>query len=104
MLADEGGDPEIVGGNGRALVSQLGEESGVMMRGLLVSIEHADQWGVEKFGEEAFILRGPGATGKSSPQFGQHYEWDDDLAGVPDDRHGLGTGLRKGHIGIGIDG
>jgi len=42
MLQDEGCDPHIVGRDGGALLTQLSVNGGVMMRRLLVGIEHAD--------------------------------------------------------------
>ena len=42
MLQDERSDPHIVRWNRRALLTQLAVNGGVMMRGLLIGIEHAD--------------------------------------------------------------
>ena len=48
MLQDDGCCPDVVGGNGCALPAQLGEESGVMVRGLIVGVQQLDARGIDK--------------------------------------------------------
>ena len=48
MLQDDGCYPDVVGGDGGALPAQLGEESGVMVRGLIVGVKQFDARGIDK--------------------------------------------------------
>jgi hypothetical protein len=51
MFEDEGGDPHIVCRDGCGLLTQLPVNGGVVMRRLVVSIEHADTGLQQKNGE-----------------------------------------------------
>ena len=74
ILQDEGGDPQIVRRDGGTLLTQLPVNGGVMMRRLLVGIEHADTGLQEKSAQDGFVARSLAAHGKSGTQFSQHDE------------------------------
>jgi len=81
MLQDEGRDPHIVGWDGSALLSQLPENSGVMMRGLLVSKKHTNGGFQEEAPQDGFVARSLTAHSKSGPQFSKHDKRQPDFLG-----------------------
>ena len=67
----ERGNPDIVGGNGRTLLTQLIEELGIVPRCGLASIENRYSGPTEKAQQDAFIFVCLGATLETGVQFGQ---------------------------------
>ena len=53
VLEGEGGNPDVVGGDGRALASELDEEARVGLGGGVVWVEDADARGEQEAGREA---------------------------------------------------
>lgn len=72
MLQDEGCDPHIIRWDGRALLAQLPINGGVMMRRLVVGIEHTNARFKQKAAQHCFVLRSLGAHCKSGAQFPEH--------------------------------
>jgi len=69
MLQDEGCDPHIIRRNGGALLTQLPVNGSVMMRGLLVGIEHTDAGLQEKTSQDSFVPWSLAARSETSAQF-----------------------------------
>jgi hypothetical protein len=82
MLENQGSDPHIVGWDGRALLPQLAVNGCVVMRRLLIAIEHADAGLQQKAAEDGFVAGALGADGKSSTQFSENDEGEPDLIGA----------------------
>ena len=53
VLEGEGGNPDVVGGDGRALAPELDEEARVGLGGGVVGVEDADARGEQEAGREA---------------------------------------------------
>ncbi len=81
MLQDEGRDPHVVGRYGSALLAQLPVNSAVMMRGLLIGVEHTDAGLQQKTAQHGLVARSLTAYGKSGAQFSQHDEGQPDFIG-----------------------
>lgn len=84
MLQGEGRDPHIVRRDGGALLTQLPVNSGVVMRRLLVGIEHADTGLQEKTAQDSFVARSLAPNCKSGSQLSQHDERQPDFIGELD--------------------
>jgi len=74
MLQDEGRDPHIVRWDGNALFAQLPVNGGVVMRRLLIGVEHTDSGLEKEAAQDGFVARSLGADGKSRAQFSEHDE------------------------------
>jgi len=72
MLEGERGNPEIIRRNGSALLSQLQENPGVMLRGHFIWGKHAHPRAGEELPETRLISRLPVSGGESGPQFSNH--------------------------------
>jgi len=84
MLQDQGCDPHIVRRDRGALLTQLPVNSGVVMRRLLVGIEHADTGLQEKTAQDGFVARSLAPYGKSGAQLSQRDERQPDFVGELD--------------------
>src|SRR5438067_1379405 len=71
MLEDEAGDPNIVGGYWGGLLAELLKETSVVMRGLLVGVEHSDPGRIEKPSQYLLVPSGPAPAKESGAQFSQ---------------------------------
>ena len=74
VLDDERRDPEVVGRDGRAFASQLHEDAGVVMRRLLVRVQHFRPWRREEPGQRRFVPAANGTGRKAGAELGEHDE------------------------------
>lgn len=81
MLQHEGRDPHIVGRDGSALLPQLPADSAVMVRGLLIGVEHTDAGLHQKTAQDSLVARSLTAHSKAGAQFSQHDEGQPDFIG-----------------------
>ncbi len=77
----EGGDPQIVGGDGGALPAELPEEVGIVMGGAVVGKEHANPRFVEESRENLGVLFCLGAAGEAGAKLRRHHEGHPDFSG-----------------------
>ena len=63
VLDDEGGDPQVVGGDRRALAAQLEEQLGVVVGGGFARVEHFYARAAQKAGERLLVLSPSAAAG-----------------------------------------
>ena len=75
MLQDDGCYPDIIGGNGSALPPQLGEESGKMVRGLVVRVQQFDTCGIDKFQQQSLVFSAARPQQKTRTQFTRNHPW-----------------------------
>src|SRR5215469_7574064 len=84
MLQHQGCDPHVVRRDRRALLTQLPVNSGVVVRRLLISIEHAHSGLQEKPAQDGFVTRSLVPHGKSGAQLSRHDERQPDFIGELD--------------------
>lgn len=72
VLDRKGGNPKIVGRDGRATLAQLQKYPGVVLSCCIVGQEHTHPIAGQKLPESSEVLRFAVAGGKSSPQFANH--------------------------------
>ena len=80
----ECGNPDIVGGNRRTLLTQLAKELSVVSRCGLASVENGCPGPIEKTPQNVFVFAGVCAALETGVQFGQGDEGQYDLLGELD--------------------
>jgi len=76
VLDNQSGDQEVVGGNRRAVSTQLGEQMGIVVGGVVIGQEDPDSGTVQKMDQDLLVLAGDGPTQEAGAQLGQGYEGD----------------------------
>lgn len=100
----ERGKPDIVGGNGRTLLTQLIKELGIVPRCGLAGIENRHPGPIEKAQQDAFIFVCLGAALETGVQFGQGDKGQEDLLGELDEVHYDWIADAKIAVAVGIEG
>ena len=96
--------PHVVRWNWSALLPQLPEQGGVVMRGLIVGIQDADPFLKKKTPENLFVFRRPPAMGESGSKFAHHYERQQYGLRLFEKRDGFRDAFTKVDVPIGVDG
>ncbi|HSP63116.1 MAG TPA: hypothetical protein VLQ90_09060, partial [Pyrinomonadaceae bacterium] len=104
MLQDESCDPHVVRRDGSALLTQLPVNGSVMVRRLLVGIQHTDPRLEEKAPEDGFITRSLGTDGKSGAQFAEDDKGQPDFLGKLDRLNDRFDTPAKVRVTIGVEG
>ena len=100
----ERGNPDIVSGNGRTLLTQLIEQLGIVPRCSLAGIENRHPGPIEKAHQDAFIFVCLGAALETGVQFGQGDKRQEDLLGELDAVHYDWITDAKIAVSVGIEG
>jgi hypothetical protein len=79
VLKCERGDPEVIRGNGGALLPQLQKHAGVMFGGYIIWRQNRDPRACEKLAKTREVLRLATTGGESRPQFTDHDQGQIDL-------------------------
>jgi hypothetical protein len=104
VLEDEGGDPQVVGGNGRSLAPELAEDRGVVMGRLFVGENDANAGLHQETPQRAFVLGAAFAEREASAQLRQYDEREEDGVGSLDESHYVDDSAAEIGVAVGVEG
>ena len=103
MLKGRGRDPDIIGGDRRALFFQLGEDGAVIFRGIFIHMVQLHPGGVEKRAEFSAVFLLPAPRLDPGQQFADGDGRDADMGNLPQDSDHGGVPSQRPGIDIRVD-
>lgn len=104
VLEDQGGQPQVIRGDRRALLSQLAVQRRIVMRCLIIGKKHHDALFHEKATEDAFVLDLSTPVSETGSKFREHHERQYDDVGTFQEIQSLSDALAEIDVAIRVDG
>ena len=103
VLQNKRREPDIVGWNRRALLSQLPENRRVVMRRLVIGKKHSNAVFQKEPSESSLVLHLPTPERKARPKFGDHDKRQEDSLGLLQQRHRLRDAIAQINVPIRVE-
>ncbi len=103
VLKHQRSQPEIIGGNGRALFSQLSIERRIVMRRLIIGEQHAHALRHQKPTKDTFVFDLSPPMSKTCSELPEYDERQDDDIGGFQDRNGVVDALAEIDVSIRVE-